>query len=233
MKKLSCLIVADPSDAATSQIVAETTRLAENRIVARTGDDALVRIATEKPEMLLLSLEIMRPDAAAVVAKIRKTNPNLYIVATFRELGVPAMNKLAKTGVDDFVPQPIDFTALYRAASTRFGMAFRRHTRYPAALEVYRADGVLVGKTLDISEGGLRMDCIHPAQKEASMLFDIALPRDEDRRLRIRGLILDVAGEAPQKVTARLQFQNLRGEEHRRLITFLADLAKTMPDLDD
>jgi hypothetical protein len=230
MQKLQCLVVADPSESARRQIIGETARLAERRIGVSSGDEALKLVKEQSPEMLLLSLELR--DVNAAVQKLRKAHPGLFMVATFRELGVPGMDKLAKTGVDDFIPQPIDYTALYRTASTRFGVPFRRHTRFPAQLEVYRADGVLVGKTLDISEGGLRMDCIHPLQKEASMLYDIALPGDAERRLRIRCLVLDVAGDAPRQVVARVQFQNLRGEEHRRMIAFFAELAKTMPDLD-
>jgi DNA-binding response OmpR family regulator len=226
MDNLQKIVVAEPSEAAATQIISETERLAKERFVARNADDALRLVAQHKPELLLLSLEL-RPDASAVVTKLRKDGLNTCIVGMFRELGVPAMNRLAKAGVDEFLPQPIDYTQLFRLASARFDMHFRRHSRYNVTLDVFRPDGVLVGRTLDVSEGGLRLECFHPAEKDASMLYDIALPKS---KLRARCLFLQVDGAAPSKVIARVQFQNLRGEEHRRLIDYMGELSRIAPE---
>lgn len=229
MVKLRCLVVADPSREAAELIAKETSRLAETRPIATAGNEVLELVAARDPEALVLSLELSRPDASEVVAKLTKEKPALFIVATFRELGVPTMDKLGRAGIADFIPQPIDFTQLFRAASNRFGTPFRRHARYPVTLEVYRADGVLIGNTRDISEGGLQMDCIHPVAENHSLLIDLVLPGDHGR-LRVRCDIISVKGTPPQTVSARGQFHNLRGEQLERFTAYLSELNQEYQD---
>jgi len=229
MAKLKCLVIADPSREAAEHIAAETQRLAEARPIATTGNEVLKLIAERSPEALVLSLELNHPDASEVVARIAKEKPELFVVATFRELGVPTMDKLGRAGVEDFIPQPIDFTQLFRAASNRFGTPFRRHARYPVTLEVYRADGVLIGKTRDISEGGMQMDCTHPVAEGQSLLLDLALP-GEYGRVRVRCDIIAVEGAPAQTVSARGQFDTLRGETQDRLTAYLAELNQDYRD---
>jgi DNA-binding NtrC family response regulator len=219
MGKLKCLVVADPSEEVAKTIVEETERLAIERPTASTGQEAIALVKRYQPEAILLSLEIEHPEADAVIKEVLEIRPGIFVVATFRELAVPTMDRLDRLGVEDFIPQPIDFTQLFRAASTRFNTAFRRHTRYRATLEVYRADGVLVGRTLDISEGGLAMTCEHPVHAESSLLIDLALPNDE--KIRVRCEIIASEGEPPKTVSARGQFQNLRGADKKRLREFL------------
>lgn len=229
MVKLRCLVIADPSREAAELIAAETSRLAETRPIATTGDEVLELIADRDPEALVLSLELSRPDAKEIVAKIAKEKPALFIVATFRELSVPAMDKLGRAGVEDFIPQPVDFTQLFRAASNRFGTPFRRHARYPVTLDVYRADGVLIGKTRDISEGGLQMDCTQPVAENHSLLIDLVLP-GEHGRVRVRCDIISVEGTPPQTVSARGQFHNLRGDQKKRFTAYLTELNQEYQD---
>ena len=224
MKRLNTLIIADPSRDAAADVVDQTERLASRRELATSGDEAISLVERLRPEALLLSLELRHPDADKVAKLLKKGHPELFMIASFRELSVPMMAKLEQLGIDEFLPQPIDPTQLFRAASKRFDTPFRRHTRYPVHLEVFRADGVMVGKTRDISEGGLQMDCYHPTHPEQSMLLDITLASDQ--KLRVRCLVLEVEGEPPTTVIARMQFQNLRGEEHRRLMRFLSGIGK-------
>jgi len=222
MRKLDRLIIAEPSPDVAEHIAGETTHLAKERLIATTGGEALGLVGTHKPAMCLLSLEIARPEATEIAPQLLAVHPKLFIVATFRELALPLMGRLEKVGIEDFIPQPIDYTELFRAASDHFGMPFRRHARYPITLEVFRMDGVLIGKTRDISAGGLMMDCIHPAQAEQSLLVDIALT--DETKVRVRCQIIAAEGQPPIAMTARGQFQNLRGDEYRKLMGFLAEL---------
>lgn len=220
MGRLKSLVIADPSPEAADTIARETERLAEQRFVATTGKEALELIERHRPEAVLISLELKRPDAAEVVTAVTKREGNPFVVATFRELSVPAMEALGKLGVEDFIPQPIDFVQLFRAASQRFGAFFRRHDRLETTLEVFRVDGVLAGRTVDISEGGLQMRCETAVHAGHSLLVDIVLPEDFGK-VRVRAQIIAAEGEAPMPITARAQFQNLRGEDQRRLSNFL------------
>lgn len=225
MGRLKKLVIADPSEDAARHIAEQTERLAERRFIATTGKDALGLVAEHQPEAVLISLEIKHPEAYAVVGAITKADPDRFVVATFRELSVPTMDRIGRLGVEDFIPQPIDFTQLFRAASQRFDTYFRLHTRYPVSLEVFRVDGVMVGKTLDVSEGGVRMACIHPVHPGHSLLVDMLLPEDQGK-VRVRCTIIAVEGKAPNEIVARGQFHNLRGEDHKRLQEFLTALGR-------
>ena len=55
------------------------------------------------------------------------------------------------------------------------------------------------------------------------MLVDLALDKERGS-VRVRCKVLSVDGTPPQQVTARAIFQNLRGEEYRRLTKFLGSL---------
>ena len=86
--------------------------------------------------------------------------------------------------------------------------------------KVYRTDGKLLGKTQNLSEGGLQLDSSVPLQAGQSILVDIEISQSE--QIRARCLILDVE-EVNMKMKARAQFQNLRGNAYRRLMSFLID----------
>lgn len=219
MGKLNCLVIADPSREVGESIAEETERLAVERPIATKGQEAIALVEKHQPEAIVLSLEIDHPQAAAVIKEITELRPGIFVVAIFRELAVPTMNRLDRLGVEDFIPQPIDFTQLFRAASNRFNTAFRRHTRYRASIEVYRADGVLVGHTRDLSEGGMMIACEQLLQEETSLLVDLVLPEEE--KIRVRYQIIAASGQPPETTTARGQFQNLRSAEKKRLRDFL------------
>ena len=223
MGKLKCLVVADPSREVAEGIAEETERLAEQRHVAERGDDVLRLVSEHQPEALLLSLELHHPGAADVVAKVVKAHPDVFVVGTYRELSVKEMDKLGRLGVEDFIAQPIDYVQLFRAASNRFDMPFRRHNRHTVALDVARADGVAVGQTVDVSEGGLQMECDAAVQAGHSLLIDLALP-DDLGRVRTRLEVLHVEGAESGKILARGQFQNLRGDDLKRLRSYITKL---------
>jgi hypothetical protein len=177
-------------------------------------------VSERQPEMVVHALEM--GNATNLIPQLKRLRSNLYLVGTYRELTVRDMEKMAKLGVDDFLPQPIDIVDCFRSATRRFGAHFRRHARHSITLEVGRLDGVVVGKTIDLSEGGMLMQAIHPVSKGESVLCTLELPKQEP--LRVRCNVLHVEGEAPKAVQARVQFINLRGTEHQRLVSYLSEL---------
>jgi len=217
MPRLKKLIVADPALEVAEQIAKQTERLAEVRLLTTRGDELLRLLRSEQPELLILSLEITQPTAVKLIPEIARLHPDLFVMATFRELSVRDMDKLGKAGVEDFVPQPIDATQIYRAASEKFGTAFRQHDRHTLSLPVFRADGVRIGETSDLSAGGTRMTLDQPAHRDQSLLIDLEISDGE--RVRVRCDIVAVDGS--NQVHA--QFKNLRGPELKRLMAFLAE----------
>lgn len=220
--RLGRLVVADPVESVARHIADGCDRLADERIVATSGERTLVAAATARPEMVILSLELARPETLLVATELRRACPDAFIIITFRELAVPTMERLGKLGIDDFMSHPVDLTAVYRAASRRFGVGFRRHERHEVALDVLRADGVLIGRTINLSEGGMRLSAFHPLAAGDSLLVALMMP--DDKPLQVRCHVLAVEGRPPVPVIVRAQFDNLRGREHERLARYLATL---------
>lgn len=220
------MIVADPTAGDAELLAGQCERLAETRHIATSVREVEELLARQQPELLVLSLELKGAALEAFIAKLQKTTDGPLVIVTYRELSVPRMEELAGLGLEDFVPHPADALQIFRAASRRFHMPFRRHDRFSVTMDVSRADGVAVGRSIDISEGGLCMSAQHPLVEGESILVDLPLP-DAVKPLRVRCNILRVEGQAPTPVTVRMQFARLRGREHRRLVTYLAELAKT------
>ena len=218
---LKALVVADPVGNVADLITSQCRRLANQRIVATTGDQALALIHEVRPEVVVLSLEMARPTADALVPQFIKHVPDILIIATFRELTVPKMEQLNRLGVDDFVAQPINATEIFRAVSRRFHMPFRQHPRFEVSFEVKRADGAIFGRTINLSAGGMRLDIGPGLAADDSVLVDSALPDGQPKPLRARFRLLVIEGQAPARITARGQFENLRSDDLRRLLSYL------------
>ncbi|MBN1960889.1 MAG: PilZ domain-containing protein [Deltaproteobacteria bacterium] len=221
---LSTIVVADPVASLAKQIADGCERLANHCIVV-TQSEALLEIEpTNQPDLMILSCELANSDTVSLVEQLKQKLTQTFIIISFRELAIPTMEKLTKLGIEDFIAQPFDLTSIYRAASRHFGTAFRRFERHHIALDVTRADGVVIGRTIDLSEGGLRMHAFHPVTVGDSLLVDLAL--DEGKPLRVRCRVLEVEGQPPIPVAVRVQFENLRGREHERMIAFTNKLAQ-------
>jgi len=224
--KLKCMVVADPRRSAAELTASQCERLADMRLVAGTTAELLQLTQQYTPDLVVLSLELSELEPEDIVPRLTLAAPNVFIIATYRELSVTGMEQLGKLGLEDFVPHPADALQIFRAASRRFHVPFRRHDRHMVAIDVIRADGVTVGRTLDMSEGGLAMGAIHPLTAGESILVDLPI-EDGPKPLRVRCNVLKVEGQAPTPVTAHMQFVKLWGPEHRRLVAYLAKLPRS------
>ncbi len=227
--KLEQMIVADPMASVAELLADQCERLAEQCLVCTDGAAVIAAAKQRAPRMVMLSLEIQRPAALEVASELAKLEPRPFIVGMYRELGVPGMERYERIGVSDFVPQPVDVADVFRAASRHFGVPFRRHTRFAMRFDIARADGVLIGQTRDLSEGGMLMSTPHALTAGESLLVDLALPDGQDKPMRVRCSVLNVEGQAPAAMQANIQFVRLRGEEHRRLAQYLEKLGKARP----
>jgi CheY-like chemotaxis protein len=218
---LKCMVVADPHLGAAHLTADQCERLADTRLVAGSAAELLRLTQKHTPDLIVLSLELADLEPEDFVPRLQLAAPNLFIIVTYRELAVQQMEKLGRLGLEDFVPHPADALQIFRAASRRFHVPFRRHDRHSVTLDVVRADGVTVGRTIDMSEGGLAMSAIHPLAAGESILIDLPID-DGQKPLRVRCSVLKVEGQAPMPVTAHMQFVKLWGPEHRRLTAYLA-----------
>ena len=224
--QLRAMVVADPVGNVAELVTSQCRRLASQRAVATLGEQTLALVAELQPEVLVASLEIVRPTVDKLIPRIIKIAPEILIVATFRELTVPKMEQLNQLGVDDFIAQPIHATEIFRAVSRRFNLPFRQFQRFDVSLIVFRTDGNPLGETLNISEGGLRLKLTARVAVDESIMLDLALPDGHTKPMRARFLVLAVEAPQGQHTVVRGQFDNLRGEEQQRLGAYINALDK-------
>ncbi len=226
--KLATVVVADPVDSAAKVIAQRCERFAAKSVAVVTGEEFLRVVAELGPQMAILSLEIHEPDAVEVIRALRWLSPKTHLVVTFRELAIPDMQRLTKLGVEDLLPQPVDPGSLARLVWLRFKINSRAHERYDVALEIHRADGVRLGRTQNLSEGGMLLaDVTQPLTSGASLLFGLMLPNGKP--VLVRGSVLAIEGQVPNPMWVRIQFEQLRGSEQQRLVAFLRGLAGRQP----
>lgn len=125
--RLKRLIIADPDPASAKHLARHCEGLAEERVAVFTGSAAVGEIDALAAEMMIISCEIQRPDVFHTVREARRACPEMFIVATFRELAVPGVTQVQALPVDQLLADPIDLAALYGGASRHFGVPFRRH----------------------------------------------------------------------------------------------------------
>lgn len=226
MYKLNRLLIAEPSEAAASIMAGAFERLADSVDTVHRGKETVDSVATLKPDMVLLSLELPDLEPDRVLSGIRRSGVDPFIVATFRELSVQGMKKLGKYGIGEFASQPIDATAIFRAASAHFGRPFRRHTRHLVSCPVTRVDGTPVGTTRDLSEGGMLVALSREVTTGMSQLWEIALTDGDEKPLRVRCIVLGADTSQGKQTAARVEFDKVVGPDLTRLSSFLRSLDK-------
>ena len=218
---ISYMVVADPVPEVANRIAADCGRLTEHTIVTTTGDDTIKAIKRYKPQIVILSLELQSPSITEVAATIRKKVRRCVAIGTYRELSIPTIEKLKKENVVEFVAQPAKRSEIFRIVARRCGVQTRVHPRFEASIEVHRADGVLIGKTRNLSREGMLIRTIHPAVINQSLFVKLRLPTHE---LRLRCRILDAEPTSGGGTIARAMFEQVRGPERMTLFRYIDHL---------
>ena len=131
------------------------------------------------------------------------------------------IRELKKENIVEFVAHPAKRSEIFRIVARRCGVQTRVHPRFKASIEVHRADGVLVGKTHNLSREGMLMRTVHPAAVNQSLFVKLSLPGEE---LRLRCRILDAEPTTGGGSIARAMFEQVRGPERLALFRFIDQL---------
>lgn len=216
---LRAFVVADPVASLAELVKQQCQRLAEQAIVATCGEQLLTLAGVHRPEVIVCSLELVRPPIAESVPKLLRMLPDSLVIVAYREMSLPAMRQVERLGIKEFLPHPIDPTEVFRAVSRRFGVAVRQHPRFAVVIDVHRADGVLLGRSRNLSLGGLSFVCAAPQKIGDSLLLQLVFGQAAPSLLRFR--VLGAHAEPAGGQVVRGQFENLRGQGLQALVSFL------------
>lgn len=79
-----------------------------------TGPDAIRHIAeNQDTDLILMDINIPEKDGLMVTAEIKKTNPEIFIIAQSAYVGVIKQSHVERVGADDFIAKPINHDELF------------------------------------------------------------------------------------------------------------------------
>ena len=224
--KLSHVVIGDPVAEVAQATSFRCERFALGTSIATTGAEFLKKVKKHKPTLVLLSLELLHPNATEVATRLRKKYPKTMVIGTYRELAVSTVEKLRPLGISYFIPHPPSLPQILSILSDRFGISARLHPRFETQFNVYRADGVLIGKTRNMSSRGILVHTFQPHHPDQSVLLDLELPDEFEKPLRIRCRVVEIEGKPPEATLARIAFEKVLTTNHRRMSNYLLQLEK-------
>lgn len=87
-------------------------------IVANNGKDALSKLASEKPELILLDIRMPDMDGVECLKRIKKHNPKVIVIMVTCVTDIDTAKKAIELGAKDYITKPISFDSLETAVST-------------------------------------------------------------------------------------------------------------------
>ncbi len=102
---------------------------------AASGEEALERIETQLPDMVLLDVRLPGISGIDVLAETRKRHPALHVLLITAHADLRQAVAALKSGADDYLAKPVDLDELRAAILDGLGLAGRSQA-WPAAAQV-------------------------------------------------------------------------------------------------
>ena len=78
--KLNHVVIGDPVEEVAQTTSSRCQRFAHGTSIATTGAEFLKKVKKHKPVLVLLSLELLHPEATEVATKLRKKYPKTMVI---------------------------------------------------------------------------------------------------------------------------------------------------------
>jgi CheY-like chemotaxis protein len=160
---------------------------------ATNGEEALQCMRADCPELVFLDLHMPKMDGAACCRQI-KADPALrqVPVVMVTNAGRPEDEAICRAaGCDDIITKPLDRREFLAKGRHFLPQVDRREPRTACEVPVsYLKDGQPgMGKTVDISAGGIYMATDGKICEESIVAISFALPGAETRPIMVRGRV--------------------------------------------
>jgi two-component system NtrC family response regulator len=87
-------------------------------ITANSAEEALSKLSTEKPELILLDILMPGMDGIECLRKIREINKEVPIIMVTCIIDIDTANQAIELGATDYLTKPLGYNALETAIST-------------------------------------------------------------------------------------------------------------------
>lgn len=87
-------------------------------VIANNGKEALEKLSTEKPDLILLDIRMPDMDGVECLRKILRRNRSVVVIMVTCVTDIDIAKKAIEFGAKDYITKPIGFEALQTAIST-------------------------------------------------------------------------------------------------------------------
>jgi uncharacterized protein (TIGR02266 family) len=195
----------------------------------QSGEEALLRIRTDKPDLVLLDLFMPGMDGDEVCRQI-KSNPatsDIIVIMISSESadGNGVRERCFAAGCDDFIPKPIQRRTLLYVIEESLHLAKREHVRVPAHLPctIVRSGDPVDTWIHTIAVGGAFIELTSPPGIGEEMTVDFSFPR-EPEAISVKTVVRwtrKPGDEGPAGVG--VQFLDIRDNEVNRIVSYVQD----------
>lgn len=206
------------------------TREAVDLLVARTGRKALEMAAAERPDLVLLGLDLpeMKGDECCRRLKESTALRQIPVILVAPNDQPATLKRCLQAGCDDVVTKPINRHLLLQIAGRFLNIVARTPPRASARLRVHYGTGtqkLLVDYSVNLSTGGVFIESRELLPAETPLSLEFCLPEGK-QPIRCRGRVAWV-NTTDRPVSAGLppgmgvQFLDLRLDDLHTLREFI------------
>jgi uncharacterized protein (TIGR02266 family) len=199
-------------------------------MVARTGRKVLEMAAAERPDLVLLGLDLPEMAGDECCRRLKETpalqSIPVILIAPYDQPA--ALMRCRKSGCDDVVTKPVNRHLFLQSVGRFLKIAARTPPRTRARLRVHYGTGtqrLLVDYSVNLSTGGVFIESSDVLPVETPLSLEFSLPEGQ-KTIRCRGLVAWV-NTADRPVSSRLppgmgvQFLDLSLDDLRTLREFI------------
>lgn len=115
------ILVVDDESAVCNSLKDDLSKEGYAVIIASSGQQALDKLKTEKPDLVLLDARMPEMDGAQALQAIRKIDPDTAVILLAAQEDSEIAQKAMKLGAIQYLPKPLDFAVLKRSIKAQAG----------------------------------------------------------------------------------------------------------------
>ena len=192
---------------------------------ASTGKEAIEKVASAEPNLIILDDRLMDMDAAAAVQAIRELPQGRH--ASILLLGGEFGGK-APEGVNHVLPKPVIGQDFNEACKRLLSIEARKEARLLVYVQVqgYLQSSLFLCNSINLSASGILILTARKLRMGDAVQLQITLPREKEK-VRVTGKVVREAVEVESRLNAYgVAFQDVGPEDRDRIRTFVEEEAR-------
>jgi two-component system response regulator AtoC len=118
-RAMARILVVDDEAEVLDFFQAELTALYHEVETARNGREAIEKMKTHRPHLMLLDVKMPVMDGFQTLSEAKKINPRLVVVLVTATAQIDIASRAIQQGADEYITKPVDLEKLNRILTTK------------------------------------------------------------------------------------------------------------------